>query len=64
MSFSVRRKRRGQTIHQITVEKRLHKILDETYNRAGNPFPFDLEELSQAVDRDDNLPVNQRVILG
>ena len=33
-------------------------------NRAGNPLPLDLEELPQSVDRLDDLPVNQRVVLG
>ena len=33
-------------------------------NRAGNPLPLDLEELPQSVDRLDNVPVNQSVVLG
>src|ERR1035438_2579445 len=31
-------------------------------NRAGNPLPLDFDDLSQPVDRGDNLPVNQGVV--
>src|ERR1035437_1765445 len=48
----------------VSAEEQGLQAVSVRNNRAGNPLPLDLEELSQSVDRGDNLPVNQRVILG
>ena len=44
-------------------EQRFQAVSIRDY-RSGNPLPFDLKELSQSVDRCDNLSVNQRVVFG
>ena len=48
----------------VSAEEQGLEAVSVRDNRGGNPFSLDLEELSQSVDRDDNVPVNQRVILG
>ena len=48
----------------VSAEKQGLQAVSVRYNRAGNPLSLYLEELSQAVDCLDNLPVNQRVVLG
>ena len=48
----------------VSAEEQRLQAVSVRYHRAGNSFAFDLEKLSQAVDGDDNLSVNQRIILG
>ena len=48
----------------VSAEEQGLQAVSVRYYRARNPLPLDLEELTQSVDRGDNVSVNERVVFG
>jgi len=48
----------------VSAEEQGLQAVSVRQNRAGNPFSLDREELSQPVDRGDDVSVNQGIVSG